>query len=173
MYPICDMVEYASTRFISVWVQAITAAINALSTPTYATIFKDTASNENIGNNLATRYTPATTIVAACINAETGVGPSMASGNQICNGNIADLPAPPANTKTSPQVNADTPKKDALPIAIDQDDCALVNLSISIPTSSVSALNAKMRIPIKKPRSAKRVTINAFLEAATAEGLSK
>ena len=27
-------------------------------------------------------------------------------------------------------------------------------------------------MPIKKPRSAKRVTINAFLDAATAEGLS-
>jgi hypothetical protein len=29
------------------------------------------------------KYTPAVTIVAACINAETGVGPSMAIGNQI------------------------------------------------------------------------------------------
>jgi len=27
-------------------------------------------------------YTPAVTIVAACINDETGVGPSIASGNQ-------------------------------------------------------------------------------------------
>jgi hypothetical protein len=31
------------------------------------------------------RYTPAVTIVAACINAETGVGPSIAIGNQTCN----------------------------------------------------------------------------------------
>jgi hypothetical protein len=31
------------------------------------------------------RYTPAVTIVAACINAETGVGPSIARGNQTCN----------------------------------------------------------------------------------------
>jgi hypothetical protein len=31
----------------------------------------------------------------------------------------------------------------------------------------------RMRIPIKKPRSAKRVTIKAFLDAATAEGLLK
>ena len=30
------------------------------------------------------KYTPAVTIVAACINAETGVGPSMAWGNQTC-----------------------------------------------------------------------------------------
>ena len=30
-----------------------------------------------------------------------------------------------------------------------------------------------IKIPIKKPKSAKRVTMNAFLEAATAEGLLK
>ena len=31
----------------------------------------------------ATRYTPAVTIVAAWIRAETGVGPAMASGSQV------------------------------------------------------------------------------------------
>jgi hypothetical protein len=31
------------------------------------------------------KYTPAVTIVAAWIKAETGVGPSIAIGNQICN----------------------------------------------------------------------------------------
>lgn len=31
------------------------------------------------------KYTPAVTIVAACIKALTGVGPSMAIGNQTCN----------------------------------------------------------------------------------------
>ena len=60
------------------------------------------ADNANTGNNLATKKTPATTIVAACINAETGVGPSIASGNHICNGNIALFPAPPINTNTAP-----------------------------------------------------------------------
>jgi hypothetical protein len=33
------------------------------------------------------KYTPAVTIVAACIKADTGVGPSIAWGNQICNPN--------------------------------------------------------------------------------------
>ena len=32
--------------------------------------------------DLATRYTPAVTMVAAWIRAETGVGPAMASGSQ-------------------------------------------------------------------------------------------
>lgn len=43
--------------------------------------------------------TPATTMVAAWIRADTGVGPSMASGNQMCKGNMALLPAPPMNIK--------------------------------------------------------------------------
>ena len=40
-------------------------------------------------------YTPAATIVAAWINAETGVGPSIASGNHTCSGNWALLPTAP------------------------------------------------------------------------------
>ena len=47
----------------------------------------------------AIKYTPAVTIVAACINALTGVGPAMASGSQVCKGNCADFPsAPPSNS---------------------------------------------------------------------------
>ena len=42
--------------------------------------------------------TPAVTIVAACIRAETGVGPSIASGSQVCNPNCADLPIAPINS---------------------------------------------------------------------------
>jgi hypothetical protein len=30
------------------------------------------------------KYTPAVTIVAACINADTGVGPSIAIGSHTC-----------------------------------------------------------------------------------------
>jgi hypothetical protein len=36
------------------------------------------------GDERINRYTPAVTIVAACINAETGVGPSIAIGNHTC-----------------------------------------------------------------------------------------
>ena len=42
---------------------------------------------------------PAVTIVAACIRAETGVGPSIASGNQVCNKIWADLPIAPIRKK--------------------------------------------------------------------------
>ena len=42
---------------------------------------------KNKGVHRTTMYTPAVTIVAAWISALTGDGPSMASGNQTCNGN--------------------------------------------------------------------------------------
>ena len=58
---------------------------------------------------IATKNTPATTIVAAWINAETGVGPSIASGSQMCNGNIADLPAPPMKIRTNAHDAAEQP----------------------------------------------------------------
>lgn len=45
------------------------------------------------------------TIVAACINAETGVGPSIASGNQVCNPICADLPTAPINKNIQITVN--------------------------------------------------------------------
>ena len=39
----------------------------------------------------AIRYTPAVTMVAAWMSAETGVGPSIASGSHVCSGSCADL----------------------------------------------------------------------------------
>ena len=39
------------------------------------------------------------TIVAACISALAGVGPSIASGSQLNNGNCADLPKAPSSKK--------------------------------------------------------------------------
>src|SRR3954463_2995297 len=46
------------------------------------------------------RYTPAVTIVAAWISAETGVGPSIASGSQTWSGSWADLPTAPASSSS-------------------------------------------------------------------------
>jgi len=50
-----------------------------------------------IGEERKITNTPAVTIVAACIKAETGVGPSIASGNQVCKPICADLPTAPMN----------------------------------------------------------------------------
>ena len=47
------------------------------------------------------RNTPAVTIVAAWISAETGVGPSIASGSQTYNGNCALLPIAPTKSSSA------------------------------------------------------------------------
>ena len=50
--------------------------------------------------------TPAVTMVAAWIRAETGVGPSIASGSQVCSGNCADLPIAPMKSSRQASVIA-------------------------------------------------------------------
>ena len=45
--------------------------------------------------------TPAVTIVAAWMSAETGVGPSIASGSQTCSGNCALLPIAPRKNSSA------------------------------------------------------------------------
>ena len=52
-----------------------------------------------MGEHLTTKKTPAVTIVAAWIKAETGVGPSIASGSQVCKKIWADLPIAPINKR--------------------------------------------------------------------------
>ena len=43
---------------------------------------------------------PAATIVAAWMSADTGVGPSIASGSQTCSGSCADLPTAPQKSRS-------------------------------------------------------------------------
>src|SRR6266852_5241227 len=56
----------------------------------------------------AVMYTPAVTMVAAWINAETGVGPAIASGSQTYRGICADFPAAP--TSSSRQIAVAMPE---------------------------------------------------------------
>ena len=46
-------------------------------------------------NTRTMKNTPAATIVAAWMSAETGVGPAIASVSHTCSGNCADLPRKP------------------------------------------------------------------------------
>ena len=71
----------------------------AVNMPIIVTMFKATCEYSNKGEHFTIKKTPAVTIVAAWINAETGVGPSIASGNHVCNKNCADLPIAPINKK--------------------------------------------------------------------------
>src|ERR1700712_2635332 len=71
------------------------AAIKAVKQPITAR-----ASNSLVlknGYTLPNKNTPAATIVAAWMSADTDVGPSIASGSQVCNGNCADLAATAKN----------------------------------------------------------------------------
>src|ERR1700744_6655274 len=52
------------------------------------------------------RYTPAVTMVAAWISADTGVGPSIASPNHACSGTCADLAHAPSSSKSPIAVSA-------------------------------------------------------------------
>ena len=53
------------------------------------------------------RNTPAVTIVAAWISADTGVGPSIASGSQKYSGSWALLPTAPRNSRAAIAVAVD------------------------------------------------------------------
>ena len=60
---------------------------------------KTNGANSNIGEHRIIKNTPAVTKVAACIKADTGVGPSIAEGSHVCKPNCADLPTQPKNKK--------------------------------------------------------------------------
>src|SRR2546428_8847830 len=62
-----------------------------------------------MGPILPVRKTPALTIVAACIRAETEAGPVIASGSHSCKGNCADFPIGPP--KKSNAVGSRSPRR--------------------------------------------------------------
>ncbi|MNT47030.1 hypothetical protein D3C72_1837100 [compost metagenome] len=80
------------------------AAVVAVMVPMIAIVKRTVSLNK--GNKVLIKNTPAATMVAACIKDETDVGPSIASGNQTCNGNWADF--------------AIAPKKNARPVIVNQ-----------------------------------------------------
>ena len=78
---------------MSCWNKAANAPRNAVTLPITAMRFKIVSSRN--GKPRTNKNTPAATIVAAWINADTGVGPAMAGGSQIDSGNCADFAAAP------------------------------------------------------------------------------
>src|SRR5256714_13459192 len=78
--------------------QPMTHPISSVTAPTATTTLCAVGLASKIGWDRAIRYTPAVTMVAAWMSAETGVGPSMASGSHTCSGSRADFPTAPANS---------------------------------------------------------------------------
>src|SRR5690349_25014342 len=66
------------------------------------------AEYSNSGDMRATMKMPAVTMVAAWINAEMGVGPSIESGSHTCSGTCADLPMAPMNRQMQIRVSSFT-----------------------------------------------------------------
>src|SRR5690554_8086814 len=93
MKPTCEMVDQARIFLMSVWPIATMAAMRAVSTATQTTVAAAVGALAKMPPVRAMRYTPAVTMVAAWMSADTGVGPAMASGSQVCSGSCADLPA--------------------------------------------------------------------------------
>src|SRR5205814_6575209 len=98
MYPIWLTVDQASTRLMSSLAQPMTQPISRVTAPTATTTLCAVGLASKIGWDRAMRYTPAVTIVAAWMSADTGVGPSIASGSQACNGNWPDFPHAPSRS---------------------------------------------------------------------------
>src|SRR5437868_12483862 len=84
---------------MSYWVRPMVAAKKAVEAPTMVTTILASGANSNIGERRQTMKTPAVTMVAAWISAETGVGPSIASGSQVWSGTWADFPMAPMKSR--------------------------------------------------------------------------
>ncbi len=111
--------------------------------------------------------TPAVTMVAAWISADTGVGPSMASGSQVCSRNCADLPIAPMNSRRQIRVGAS--KFQAMRWMVLPVSAGAWANTVSKSTAPVIMNTAKM--PSAKPKSPMRLTTKALIAAALADGL--
>ena len=112
--------------------------------------------------------TPAVTIVAAWINAETGVGPSIASGSQVCSGICADFPIAPMNSRMQARVSESTCQpRNSIVVPT-----ALGAAPKTVPKSSEPKITKTAYMPSENPKSPTRLTRNALIAAALAEGRS-
>jgi hypothetical protein len=104
------------------------------------------------------KKTPAVTIVAAWIKADTGVGPSIASGSHVCNPNWADFPTTPKNKKN--EIISD--KKNSYP-KITTQSCKIYGAKANTVKKSTVPKNKKIKnIPKAKPQSPTRLTTIAL-----------
>ena len=111
-------------------------------------------------------YTPAVTMVAAWISAETGVGPSMASGSQTYSGNCADFPVAPKNISSAIALSTPNP-------AVSTGNCPLRSAALTSVNRTVPSTDSISSMPRMKPASPTRLTMNAFLPASPADFLWK
>src|SRR5688500_9533121 len=145
------------TRLMSFCTRPTVAAKNAVAAPTITTTIFASGAYSNIGDSRHTMKTPAVTMVAAWISADTGVGPSIASNSQDCNGTCADLPHAPRSS-SSPMINAVVAPTLGMPSLTSRND----------DDPKVASMSMMAR---DMPMSPTRLTTNAFLAAVAATGL--
>ena len=162
MYPSWLTVEYASTFLMSFCASPIVAAKIAVSPPTAAITSIAVGDILTIAFARATMYTPAVTIVAAWISADTGVGPAIASGSHTYSGSCADFPIAPTNSRSAIGVAA----------AAYFPASAFSNPSIPAMSTVPNTLNAR-KIASRNPKSPIRLTMNAFFPADAHHSFSK
>ena len=149
------MVEAASTFFMSSFAEPTTAPNTSVIAPITATASWASGERSKIGPDRTTRYTPAVTMVAAWMSAETGVGPAIASPSQACSGNCADLPVAPSR-RSNPMAVAQPGLRSA----------PRTSPKVTDPTCATMAPIARRR-----PASPTRFITNAFLAAVAYTGL--
>src|SRR5205085_12542432 len=117
------------------------------------------------GEKHATMKTPAVTIVAAWIRADTGVGPSIAAGSHVCRQSWADFPIAPMNNRMQAKVSEGSCqpwKLIVVPIAAG----AFPN---TVSKSSEPKITNTVKMPSEKPKSPTRLTMKALIEASFAD----
>ena len=145
------------TRLRSVTTRAIDAAISSVRQPMIAPTSAAAGACSNSGCMRAIRYTPAVTIVAAWIRAETGVGPSMASGSQVWSGTWADLANAPTSSRQQPATRS---------ASLREKSCwTLLNV---VRKSSVPECLKMKYVPSTRPTSPTTLITNALMPAAVA-----
>src|ERR1700727_658990 len=151
------MVDAASARLMSSLAQPMYAPNRSVTVPTMMTANHALGARLKIALDRTIRYTPAVTMVAAWMRADTGVGPSIASPNQACSGTWADL--------------AQAPSSSSSPIAV-RAPCEADGAPAKTPAYErvPKVLNIK-NMPTARPASPTRFITNAFLAAVAADGL--
>ena len=134
--------------------KAVVAPTNVITESTVGTY-------SNKGEHLIIKKTPAVTIVAAWIKAETGVGPSIASGNQVCKPICADFPIAPINNKEQITVKTgkSKPRKAKVELTKKGAKGKTTWKSNDLKTKKIET------IPIVNAKSAIRLTIKALIAA--------
>jgi len=140
---------------MSFCIRPIVAAKSAVAAPTVATTAMVAGASTYRKLSRAIMYTPAVTMVAAWINALTGVGPAIASGSHTYNGSCADFPVAPTN---SSRVTAVT--------VAGERSCARAAISPKLNDGApLPRFQKSTNRPSRNPASPMRLTTNAFFPA--------